>query len=126
MIHLLVEPVLPLQDGIEIVGPVGPLAGPGETDAHDVHRDLLQGLAILLIYAQHEERKHDEYHAQRRRTVSQRSLDEKEQRNAEQRTAAKAYQLPFCQVERDFAFDPREVLGDGDVSHFQDSFLMGA
>ena len=104
--HLLVELVLPLQGGIEIVGPVGPLTGPEEADADDVYHDLFQGLTVLLIYTQQKEREHDDNHTHRRCAASQRCFEQKEKRNAEKRTAAKAYQLPFCQVERDFAFDP--------------------
>ena len=66
------------------------------------------------------------HHAHRRRTVSQRPPGQKKQRNAEKRTAAKTNQLPFCHVERDLTFDPREVLGYGNICHFQHSFRMGA
>lgn len=43
--------------------------------------------------------------------------EQKEKRNAEQRTAAEANELPLCEVEQHLAFYTGQVLGDVDIGH---------
>jgi len=56
VIHLLVEFVLPLQYGIEVVGLVGALPGPEKGYPDHVADDLFQRLAVLLVHRQQEKR----------------------------------------------------------------------
>ena len=52
--YLLIQFILPLQQGIEVIRPVGPLTGPEDAGPDDVSGHLLQGLAVFLIHAQKE------------------------------------------------------------------------
>ena len=109
--------VLPLQGGIEVVGFVRALLGPKEADVEDVSHHLFQRLAVLFVDAQHEEREHDQDHAQRRRAAPQRPFEQKEKRDAEYSTAAETNELAFRQVERHFGFYFGQVLRDRNIGH---------
>jgi hypothetical protein len=89
-INLLIQSVLPLQGGIKVIGPVGPLLGPQETDPQDIPKHLLQGLSVFFVHSQQEEGEHDQNHAEGRGAVAQGLLQNEEKRNANQRPAAEA------------------------------------
>ncbi len=115
--------VLPFQHGIEIVGLIGSVLGADKPHLHIVVDDLFKGLAVLLVDCQHEKGQHDQHHAQRGRTGTDAAFQQKEQRDADQSAAAKAYKLPLCQIEHHFCFYLAQVLGDVDVGHRKPSFL---
>ena len=96
--------VLPFQHGIEIVGLIGSVLGADKPHLHIVVDDLFKGLAVLLVDCQHEKGQHDQHHAQRGRTGTDAAFQQKEQRDADQSAAAKAYKLPLCQIEHHFCF----------------------
>ena len=114
--------ILPLQSGIEIVGFVRALLGPEEADIKNVPHHLFQRLAVLLVDAQHEEREHDQDHAQCRRAAPQRPFEQKEKRDAEYSTAAETNELAFRQVERHFGFYFGQVLRDRHIGHCNRKF----
>ena len=113
--HLLLKSVLPFQNGIEVVGTVGTLAGPEETALDDVSQHLLHGLAVLFVDAHQEEREHDQHHAHGGGAGSHGFPQQEEQRDAQQAARPEADHLPLGQVEGHLGFDPREVLGHRNV-----------
>ena len=115
--HLLVQSVLPFDCGIKVVGTVWPLFGTEEADPQDVGKHLFQRLPVLFVQTQQKKREHDEHHAHRCGAVSQRRSQQKEKRDADQRTASEADQLSFGEIKRDLGFDFCEVLGYAHIGH---------
>ncbi len=110
--------VLPFEDGIEIISLVRALPGPEETDADDIAQHLFQRLAVLLINAQQEKRKHEQHHTQRRRAVSNGLAEQEEYGNARQRPAAEADKLSFGEIQHQLGFYLGQILGDRHIGHY--------
>ena len=95
-VDLLIQNILPVQQVVEIVRPVRALLGAQEAYLHDVADELLRRLTVLFIHGQQEEGQHDQHHAKGRRAAADMALEQKEERYADERAAAKAQNLPFC------------------------------
>ena len=97
--------LLPRKGGVKVVGLIGALFGAQEVQADKLPDHLFQRLAVALV------------HRQSGGAGAQAAPEEKEQRNADERAAAKADQLPLCQVESDLRFNFCQVLGDRNIGH---------
>ena len=93
--HLLVELFLPHQYGIEVVGFIRALLGADKGNAKNIPDDFFQRLTVLLIHGQQEKGQHGNHHAHGGGTGANGIFEQKEKRNAKQRTARKADKLPF-------------------------------
>ena len=92
MIHLLVKLLLPLKDGIEIVGLIGPCFRAKDRNPDDVSNDLFQRLSVLFVHGEQEKRQHDEDHGQRRKGCADVILQQEERR---QQREAKAQDVLY-------------------------------
>jgi len=86
---------LPLKGGIEIICAVGTLLGTHKPHLYEVVGELFQRLTFLFIHGQQEEWQHGDDHDERRRADGQTAFENKKQRYADERSAAKADQLPL-------------------------------
>ena len=109
--------VLPRKGGVKVVGLVGALFRAQKVQAHKLPDHLLQRLAVALVHRQKEKREHGEHHHQRGGAGAQTAPEQKEQRYADERPAAKADQLPLGQIESDLCFYFRQVLRDRNIGH---------
>ena len=116
-VYLLVKIFLPLQRRIEIIRPVRSLFWAQEADLHDVADDLFKGLSVLLIHGQQKKGQHEQDHADGRRADAGMGFEQEEQRNAQRRPCAEAYELPFCQVQQHLGLDRVQVFGYGNVCY---------
>lgn len=87
--------VLPRKHGVEVVSLIGPHLGAEKAHPEDMAQDDFQRLAVFLIHRQKEKGQHEKHHQKRRRTGSGWPFEEKEKRDASQRTASKADKLPL-------------------------------
>ena len=93
LINLLIEPVLPLQHGIEIIGLIRTLLWTQKTGPYDVPENFLQRLAVPLIHGEQEERQHHEDHADCGCTDADVGFQQEKERNTQCSAGAKADQL---------------------------------
>ena len=85
-----------------------------------VAQHLFQRLAVLFVQPEQEEGEHGNHHDDGGGAASQAASEQKIKRNADERAAAEADELPLGQVEDDLGFDFRQVFGYGDVGHMND------
>ena len=122
--YLLIQFILPLQQGIEVIRPVGPLTGPEDAGPDDVSGHLLQGLAVFLIHAQKEKGQHHQHHAHGGGAAPQGPQEKEEQRCSDQHSSTKTNELALGEVEHDLRFHAGQVLGYGDICQkYQASFF---
>jgi len=74
--------------------------------------DNFQRLPVPFIHAEQEKRKHDKYHAERRRTVSGAAFEQKEKRHSDKHRRGKASKLPFGKAKQYLAFYFGKVFRD--------------
>ena len=96
--------VLPLQDGIEIVGLIGSLLRSLETHAIDIADDYLQRLTVLFVHGKQHCRYHYHHHHHGGRAGADTAFEQKEKRYANERAAAEADELSFREIEQHFCF----------------------
>jgi hypothetical protein len=109
--HLLIERRLPFQSGVQIIRFVRALFHAPEFCIHDVPGHRFQGLPILFVHGQQEEGHHDDNHEHQGQALGQNVPGQKVQRNAGERAAPEADELPFRQVKEEFGFDFGQVFG---------------
>lgn len=79
---------------------------------------LFQRLAVLLKNAERKKGQHQNDHQHCRRLVSDTAPCENISRDSHQTACAETQELAFCQIKRELAFYPRQVLGNRDIGHF--------
>lgn len=114
--YLLIQILLPLDHGIEIVCAIGPLLGPQKEYVDDVPKHLFQRLPVLLIHGQQKGRNHDKHHDKGGGTDADPVSEQKEKRYADNRARREADKLPLCETEKHLAFDLGKVFGYAYIS----------
>ncbi len=109
---------MPREHGVKVIGLVRALPRSEKQHPDDIADDLFQRQAVFFIDGHQEKRQHDENHADGSASGAEarRPFEQKEKRYADERTAAKTDELPFCQVEHDLRFHCGQVLGYRNVS----------
>lgn len=102
--YLLFQIFLPEQGEIEVIGPIWTHLRTQEAAADDLLQHNLQRLSVAFIQSkQHGGEQHD-HHAHDSRADAERLFEQKEKRDAEQRTASEAQELPLREIEQHLAF----------------------
>ena len=114
--------VLPFEQQIEIVCPVGAYFGAENRYLQNMPEDFFERLAVPFIQPQQEKGQHDEHHTKGSGPDARRFFQQEEKRDAKKRAAAHADELPFGEIEKDLGFDMGKVFGDRDVSDDGSSF----
>lgn len=122
MVHLPPNADILVDGCVEVVGLVDPGAGPHMACLHVLPEQLLQRLPMPLEHGEHEKGQHDGDHEQGSHAGAEDVLRQEEQRHARQRAQTEAEHLTLGQVEQEFGFDPRQVLGNRDIGHVGFSF----
>ena len=100
--------------------------GPYEKHLNDIADDLFKRLAVLLVHAEQESRKHNDYHADRGSAYGDLGFQKKKQRDADQRPATETNELSLGQIKENLCLDSIQVFRNRNISHsLSSSGLMG-
>lgn len=84
-----------------------------------MHENGLRILTVLLIHREQKKRQHDSDHHERRDGDPCVLFGKKEERQSDKDRRPEAEELPLCEVQKDLAFDPRQIPRDRGIKVIQ-------
>ena len=122
LVHLSFCVHLTRNSSIEIVGLIRAHTASAKARADIMPDYLFQRFAVPFKHGKHKERHHHKHHHHGGKRGINAILEQKKKRNANQRAAAKANDLPDCEVKKDLGFDFGQILRYRNTGHIEPPF----